>query len=542
MSPRFVGSIVLLLPLGTGVAPGQEVDFLERDLRAGGIEPTDEAIVAYLEAVRSSDERRRQIARDVANLRSPDFQARRAATQSLIRTPQLPQTLLEGLTKDQDPEVRRRAKRILAKAELSTQRSRIVAVLTWTARERPDGVCPLLLDLVDQWGSEPYLQYLFARAIAATARPEDADALRAYVDSEVPEARVASLMGLAGLGETEPLRARIDDPDERVQLAVRTALVSAGDRDVLPMLVDLLESENLDVRNSAARRLRFTTGKQFAFAAYDEPEIRQRAVDRWRGWIRANAATHELRLPIPHRHDVRLGRTLIGLHNERKLREVDENGNTLWEAGGFTYLWGCHGLPNGHRLAVDYTNKYVVEFDAFGRKVWIATDLPGKPTNVQRLDDGNTLLTLAEPGLLVELSPEKEVVWRLEVEGRPTTAQRLDDGRTLVCLQFGRRVVEFDRNGEVLWEITGLRRPHTAQRLDNGNTLVCEMDPGGRVVEFAPDKSVVWEKQKVGNPAQAQRLANGDTMISGDGGVVVYDRAGKVVRQVKVSRSRFYAY
>lgn len=535
---------VLALPLlvCTGSAGAQEIDFIARDLRSAGLEPTRDSIVAYLEAVRPTPERREALARNLANLRSPDYDTRRAATEALIRTPRLPQNLVDELLEDPDPEVRHRGQFIRERADLSTQRSRIVAVLSWTIRERPDDVCPLLLDLVDQWGGDPYLQELFTRAVAATARPEDVEVLRTNVASDLPRARIAALLALGELGEGDVVRDGLADPDSAVRLVAATSLLNAGERDGLPVLVDLLDSDDLDVRIHAARRLRYTTGKRFGFAAYDEPSARSTAVALWRGWVRTNTSTQELLLPIPHRQHVQLGRTLIGLHLERKLREVDRNGNTLWEAGGFAYPWGCHALPNGHRLAVDYETKYVVEFDSFGRKNWIVQDLPGKPTNVERLDNGHTLVTLAEPGILLELTPEKEVVWEHRIEGRPTTAQRLENGRTLVCLQFGRRIVEIDRDGNVLWKVDGLRRPHTAQRLDNGNTLVCEMNPGGRVVEFDPHGGIVWQKNDIDNPAQAQRLPNGHTLVSGDAGLQELDPTGKIIRTIKISRSRFHAF
>ncbi len=527
-----------------GPLRAEEENPLVRDLRSAGITPTREGLVEFLDSVRPSEERTRRVHEAIGDLDDPDYTVREEATRLLVRSPRLPRDEIEALTESADTEVRMRALRVLRLADFSTHRAQIVAILRYLERHPVDDLVPILLDVAPEWKGEPYVAELFVVAVAASARDEDRPALRsAFAEGSVTQRR-AAVAGLAKVENAdfdEELRQLVRDEHESVKLAAATALLERGHRDALARIVELLDGEDLQVRLRAARTMRSVTGHQVGYAAYDEPDRRAAAVAGWGQWLDQNAEA-ELRLPVARRSRVELGRILVGVYAEKTLREIDEKDTVLWEAGGFTYPWGCYALPNGHRLGVDYRNKYVVEFDAHGNKVWMVENLPGSPTNVERLPSGNTLVALAEPGVVVELSPDKKTVWSQKFEGRPTTAQRLENGNTLVCLQFGRRVVEVAPTGKVVWTLDGLSRPHTAQRLENGNTLVCEMDPNGRTAEYNLAGKLVWEKKGLSNPAQAQRLANGNTVISCSSGLVVVDREGEQIRHLKVSRSRFHAF
>lgn len=518
---------------------------VDRDLRAAGLEPNRESVVDYLESIRPTKERAMRIRKAIERLDDPDYAAREEATRELIRTPRLSRNRIEALAKSGRPEVRLRARHILTRADFSSHRARILATLGYVERENFEGVASLLLDVSSEWHDDPFVSDRFVRTIASIAASDDVPRLRTFLDAGATPQRLAAVMGLARLlGESfrPELRRLTKDDEAAVQLTAARALLDAGDRDALRTIVAALEADELDVRLRASRVLRGATGRQFGFAAYETPERRAVGAKAWQDWLEDHLATAELRLPVELETRIELGRILVGLHTEKKLREIDAEGNTVWEAGGFTYLWGCHALPNGHRLAVDYENKYVVEFDAHGNRIWLADNLPGNPTNVERLPNGNTLLAIAEPGIVLELSLAKEIVWQRPMEGRPTTAQRLPNGHTLVCLQFARRVVEIDTAGRVVWEVPGLRRPHTAQRLENGNTLVCEMDPEGRIAEFDAEGELIWEKTGFSNLAQAQRLANGNTIVSTGNGLHVVGPRGEELQHIKVSRSRFFAF
>jgi hypothetical protein len=233
------------------------------------------------------------------------------------------------------------------------------------------------------------------------------------------------------------------------------------------------------------------------------------------------------------------------VYADKVIREIDAvSGKTLFEVPGYEYPWGAHATPEGHRLAVDYQKRVVVEYDHQGKECW-RHDLPGQPTHVERQPDGRTLLALPTPGMVIELDRQGKVVWQIDMAGDgPTCAQRLPNGNTLVCQIFKKQVVEINRKGEVVWRLPAglVDSPHTAQQLDNGNVLVCDFGRFSGATEFDRAGKIVWTKRTLNNPAQAQRLPNGNTLISTEGSLAEYDPQGNIVRQFRVSRSRFFAY
>jgi outer membrane protein assembly factor BamB len=238
--------------------------------------------------------------------------------------------------------------------------------------------------------------------------------------------------------------------------------------------------------------------------------------------------------------EVFLGRTLMSLY-PAQLREIDAEGNTILEKDGFTYAWGCHATADGYRIIVDYSGKYIIEYDPSGKEVWRRNALPGPPSDCRRLSDGRILLALSDTQSVVEIDREGEVIWSVKLDGRPTCAERLSNGNTLVNLQFGKRVVEVDREGKIVWELGGLDNALTSQALPNGNVLVCEMNLG-KAVEYNREGKVVWQHEGFSNACQAQRLPSGNTLVSDNNGLHEISPAGKEVWSLQVPRGRFWRY
>jgi HEAT repeat protein len=74
---------------------------------------------------------------------------------------------------------------------------------------------------------------------------------------------------------------RTDNP--RVQAAAVAETVRAGDRSMVPELINLLDSQDEGVRFMAATGLHQLTGQDFG-AHFARPEDRQAMVAKWRKW------------------------------------------------------------------------------------------------------------------------------------------------------------------------------------------------------------------------------------------------------------------
>jgi hypothetical protein len=192
-------------------------------------------------------------------------------------------------------------------------------------------------------------------------------------------------------------------------------------------------------------------------------------------------------------------------------------------------------LPNGNLLLVDYARNMASEMDWSGQTVWRwkadERILPYTPktyvglgigrfpeiylgnmyahhregpddwthiNGAQRLPNGNTVLSLRNLDLVVEVDPRGEVVWTFGalVIKHQHCAWVLDNGNLLVTDNGNARVIEVDRASQrIVWEFReGLLMPAQAcaYRLPSGNTLITDSQ-NLRVLEVTPDKRIAWE-------------------------------------------------
>jgi hypothetical protein len=176
-----------------------------------------------------------------------------------------------------------------------------------------------------------------------------------------------------------------------------------------------------------------------------------------------------------------------------------------------------------------------------GRAVW-EYDAP-HTRDLAVLPGGNILFTTGH-GVL-EVTPEKDVVFRFDSENEIDACQRLPEGRTLVGDSTAGRLLEVDAAGAVVKEVRllaeGEEGGHAylghARRLDDGHYLVA-LSRDQRVREYDAAGVVVWDAPAPGGAHGIARLANGHTLVAtGDRDaheprLVEYDTRGRVVWEV----------
>ena len=115
----------------------------------------------------------------------------------------------------------------------------------------------------------------------------------------------------------------------RVRIAAARMLADLGDRAALPVLIELLTSDDIDLRIAGVRTLRGLTGKKFKFVAYDTPAARQKAVAAWKAWLAGEGAEAELHFPVADSARLR-GRTLLAVWSNDRVVEIDDAGKVTW--------------------------------------------------------------------------------------------------------------------------------------------------------------------------------------------------------------------
>ena len=137
----------------------------------------------------------------------------------------------------------------------------------------------------------------------------------------------------------------------------------------------------------------------------------------------------------------------------------------------------------------------VVSMGAGGRK---STRL------VRMLGNGHYLACAEDPGVVTEYDKDGKVVWEYPTNTRVYGAIRLRNGNTLIATGSGNSVIEVSPEKKVVWDITK-KVPDTEielgwttclQELSNGNLVIGNCHAGDddpQIFEITKEKKVVWE-------------------------------------------------
>jgi len=214
--------------------------------------------------------------------------------------------------------------------------------------------------------------------------------------------------------------------------------------------------------------------------------------------------------------------------------EVNRDGKTIWEHKNESATHDVDRLENGNTIyAVGWAERgsaQVVEVNTAGETVWSW--------------DGMNAFSDAE---FAEVSDEG---W-MHVNG----VQRLDNGNTLVTVRNFQAVVEIDADGEVLdgfyfdsgseGQLPGDREVvgsnvHDAEYLDGGSYLAVTRRPARAVVVTPGASEVDWAWPAEGinalaRPLEANRVGVENTLIADERRIIEVNAAGQVVWQLEAT-------
>lgn len=198
-------------------------------------------------------------------------------------------------------------------------------------------------------------------------------------------------------------------------------------------------------------------------------------------------------------------------------------------------------LANGLTMIAESGAGRIIEVDQEGRiqrQVQLRRDHPNAHSDtrlVRKIASGNYLVAQEADGFVREYNPHGQVVWEFEVPlfGKAKkgghgpeafgnsvfSAIRLDNGNTLIATGNGHSVLEVTPAKEIVWKIEQTDLPGITlawvtclERLPNGNTMIgnCHAGPHNpQFIEVTKDKQVVWKWQdfkNFGNSTPVQSL------------------------------------
>lgn len=202
-------------------------------------------------------------------------------------------------------------------------------------------------------------------------------------------------------------------------------------------------------------------------------------------------------------------------------------------------------LSNGRTMIVESGPSRIIEVDTQGQiqhevKLKVGKPHPHRDTRLARkLGSGNYLVAHESDGVVREYDPKGAIVWEYEVpmfgkqpkgghgpEGFGNSvfsAIRLSNGHTLIATGNGHSVLEVTPSKEIVWKLEQNDLPNitlawvtTLQPLSNGNLIIGNCHAGNQnpqLIEVTRDKKVVWtfrDFDTFGNATPVATVLNAD--------------------------------
>ena len=183
-------------------------------------------------------------------------------------------------------------------------------------------------------------------------------------------------------------------------------------------------------------------------------------------------------------------------------------------------------LPNGNTIITESGVGRIIEVDRAGKLVHSFPLKEGgtQSTRLVRMTpEGHYLVCSENPGIVTEYDRTGKVVWDYLINTRVYGAIRLRNGNTLIASGGGNSVVEVTPQKKVVWEIKNqipnadieLIWTTCLEELENGHFIVgnCHAGPDNpQILEISRDKQLLWsfdEFDLVGNGLACWQIIEG---------------------------------
>ncbi|MHB1421615.1 MAG: HEAT repeat domain-containing protein [Gemmataceae bacterium] len=502
------------------------------------------ALLAVVRDHTLTPELRRKIKELIGKLGDDRFSTREAATKELFDLGRITLPQLREAVKGIDLEAVQRARDLIGHIEREPSRSLPAAAPRLLALRKPEGAAAALLAYMPLAEEENRTEEVKS-ALALLARRDgklDASLVRALAgDSPLLRAVAAEALveggGKEGRASVHEL---LKDNVPTVRLRVALALVAAGERASVAVLIDLLTVVSSEQLGQIEDLLQQLAGESAPVTAWGlEQAEKKKCRDAWAAWWKANGDRVDLaQLNARPSH----GFTLLCDSTRNRVFEIDRDGKERWAIHGVPFPVDAWVIGSKRVLIAEYNGRQISERDFKGNILWFR-QVSSLPVNVQRLANGNTFIATQTQILEVDRGG-KELYAINNVPGGITAAYRARDGRILCLARNATRCVTMNTNGKILKEFASNRDGMWTSGIDllsNGHILITQPNRN-KVAEFDRDGNLIVE---VDAPlaTTATGLPNSHFLIASSNGQRAFevDRGGKVVWEYKAGGSIFRA-
>jgi outer membrane protein assembly factor BamB len=236
------------------------------------------------------------------------------------------------------------------------------------------------------------------------------------------------------------------------------------------------------------------------------------------GGARGHSGHHEVQM---------LSNGNILFHDDwNTVKEMQLDGKVVWSYKS-SNVHAFTRLANGSTMIAESGTGRIIVVDKDGKLVSetpLGKDGRASTRQAEVLANGNYLVCAERPGAVTEYNAKGDIVWEYLIKTRVYGAIRLKNGNTLIASGSGNSVVEVTPDKKVVWEIKGnvpetevqLKWTTCLQELDNGNLIVgnCHAGPDNpQIFEIDRDKKIVWQFDEfdlVGNGLACWQVLEGD--------------------------------
>lgn len=530
------------LPLGSG-------DSILRDI---GFDPLSKDYKDRVKGLFLDSDQLENALSLIADLDNDDFRKRNEASKKLAMIEAPIEHMLSESRKDSTIEMARRVQGILN----VRIKKRLIDVLYHASVRSGENSAPSSLEslmiLASTFDSVTYWELMRALEMAAVkvSVEQDRDLLEKGLSNGSQSVReiCSFVLGYLGMGRGSETEA--SDPDNILILANARGRSAAGREGVTKILLGLLSSDNIRVRQESGALLRIIFQTDLGFAAYDSPDIREQAKDRWSNYI--NGKQDEPHWPvflgmssrgqfqvIVGKADTKGGAALSYTTSGKKINNVGlaaSISSAVSDRMAFDYTAGNVVVSGGSEL-----ESKVAVFSLNGTELWAVSGVPAG-AGAALFPGGKIAIASGFNVRIIDLFGNPVRSWKMP--SKMDSFSRLRLGRFLCSHADEGTIAEYDSDGKQIWKVSGMNRPRNAFRLENGNILiVVDAESKGEeekatssqveLLELSPDGQQTLlriQPKGVKTISSSARLPNGNTLVGTEKGLAEYTPDGYAIK------------
>jgi len=188
------------------------------------------------------------------------------------------------------------------------------------------------------------------------------------------------------------------------------------------------------------------------------------------------------------------------------VKEMQLDGKEVWRYAS-SNVHAFTRLKNGNTMIAESGRDRIILVNRAGEIVSqtpLGKDGRGKTRQAEVLENGNYLVCAEGPGTVTEYNTKGDIVWEYRIGTRVYGAIRLKNGNTLIGSGSGNSVVEVSPEKKVVWQVQGtvpdtkitLKWTACLKELPDGQVIVdnCHAGPDSpQLFQLSRDRKVVWE-------------------------------------------------